>query len=383
MSAGDIYSSFLTKDLMKKLVSSALSSRFEDSLFIEKRTKQTHKQKIETITDWYKSHKLVMVLGAGASVPYGLPDWNTLLQKLLLITIKSEDSNDDDNGNSNEKAGILARTFSDIFEPNALISARYLHNYFKKKHPNSKLAFENAIRDALYSGYVKTDDSELLTEIRQFCIAPGRSPNLDSIITYNYDDLMEQCLSNIDVDIPFTPIHARGMKHKDLQLPIYHVHGYLPAKGQLTSKNKVVLSEDGYHQQYTDVYGWSNLIQINKFKDHNCIFIGISFSDPNLRRLLDIAKNERGDDEIHHYCFKKRYDKSKVTKQFEKLLNENADILEEKALAQLGLDDVVEELIKLMEKFEENDALSFGVGILWIDSFDEIPDSLKQVRVSL
>ena len=103
------------------------------------------------------------------------------------------------------------------------------------------MAFENSIRDALYAGVKKRKDSDLLKEIRQFCIAAGRSPNLDSIITYNYDDLIEQCLKNLDVDIPFSPIYSRGMKHEQHELPIYHVHGYLPQKGKLTAKNKVVL----------------------------------------------------------------------------------------------------------------------------------------------
>ncbi|ABX48730.1 hypothetical protein G3485_11055 [Shewanella baltica] len=369
----------ITKEFVKKFLDSSLSSKFEESLFLSRGIERTNTQKISTITGWYRSQRLVIVLGAGCSVSYGLPDWNTLLQKLLLITIKTDDEND----NNLEKAGILARTFNRIFEPNSLISARYLNNYFRKTKPDSKLAFENAIRDALYIGVKTDDDSDLLKEIRKFCIAAGKSPNLDSIITYNYDDLMEQCLRNIDVDIPFKPIHARGMKHEHHQLPIYHVHGYLPQKGQLTTKNKVVLSEDGYHQQYSDVYGWSNLIQINKFKDHNCLFIGLSFSDPNLRRLLDIAKNERGDEDIHHYCFKKRHDKLEVKAQLEKLLSENEEILDEKTRAQLGLDDVVEELIKLMEKFEENDALSFGVGISWINSYDEIPKTLKKIRLGI
>lgn len=369
----------VSKDIIEKILNSSLSSNFEKSLLLTRGEERTYKQKINTITDWYRSQRLVMVLGAGASASYGLPDWNTLLQKLLLITIKS----DDERPNDLEKAGVIAKTFANIFEPNPLISARYLNDYFKKKRPDSKLAFESAIRDALYVGIKSNEDSDLLKEIRQFCVAAGKSPNLDSIITYNYDDLMEQCLKNIAVDIPFMPIHARGMKHEHHQLPIYHVHGYLPKSGQLTTRNKVVLSEDGYHQQYSDAYGWSNLIQINKFKDYNCLFIGTSFSDPNLRRLLDISKNERGDEEIHHYCFKKRHDKEKIKEKLENLLSDNEDILDEKINAQLGLDDVVEELIKLMEKFEENDALSFGVGILWVDEYDEIPESLKNIRIGV
>jgi hypothetical protein len=33
-----------------------------------------------------------------------------------------------------------------------------------------------------------------------------------------------------------------------------------------------------------------------------------------------------------------------------------------------------------MEKFEENDALSFGVGVVWYDEHEEIPGLLKDVR---
>jgi len=365
-------------ELLQKIANIDLDT----SSFLLKGLRLTHKQKLNKISEWYKSERLVFVLGSGASASYGLPDWNTLLQKLLLISIKSEnDESNESSKNRDEKAGVLARTFSRVFEPNALISARYLHNYFKRKHPTSTLAFENAIRDALYGELENNVESDLLKEVRQYCIAAGRNPNINSIITYNYDDLLEQCLRSIDVDIPFSPIHARGMNSSQNELPIYHVHGYLPQSGKITSKNKVVLSEDGYHQQYTDVYGWSNLIQINKFKDHNCIFIGLSFTDPNLRRLLDIAKNERGDNEMHHYCFKKRYDKNVVKEDLSKLLSENEEILGEKTRANIGLDEVVEDLIRLMEKFEENDALSFGVGLIWVRSHDEIPTLLKEIRL--
>ena len=69
-----------------------------------------------------------------------------------------------------------------------------------------------------------------------------------------------------------------------------------------------------------------------------------------------------------------------VKNDLSKLLSENEEILNKKAKANLGLDEVVDELIKLMEKFEENDALSFGVGIIWISSYDEIPKLLKDIR---
>lgn len=359
--AGRVFAGLTTSALKKYISNSVLGN-----MALSKDDKFTE------IAEWYKSEKMVIVLGAGASVAYGLPDWNTLLQKLLLISLQSEEESEQGN------TIILAKTFSNVFEPNSLVAARYLHNHFKTNQPKATLAFENAIRDSLYKEVTSGVDSELLKEIRQFCIAPGRSPNLDSIITYNYDDLLEKCLSNIDVDIPYCPIHASGMKHKDHELPIYHVHGYLPQTGQLTSKNKVVLSEDGYHQQYSDIYGWSNLTQINKFKENNCIFVGLSFSDPNLRRILDIAKKERGDDGVHHYCFKKRHGKTEIKNKLARLIEDSDDI--EFDSNELDLVSISSDLVKLVEQFDENDAQSFGVGIVWVDSYEQIPESLRKIR---
>lgn len=329
------------------------------------RTSLSVEAKLNSLSGWYKDETLVFVLGAGASAAYGLPDWNTLLQKLLLNTLEGE------HGNVN----VVAKTFSAVFSPSTLISARYLSNHYQEKHPTSQLTFENAIRDALYDELSVGEHSSLLKEIRQYCIAAGKNPNLDSIITYNYDDLLEKCLRDIDVDIPFCPIYSSGMKHKKEELPIYHVHGYLPQTVPLTRKNKVILGEDGYHQQYSDMYGWSNLVQINKFKDKNCLFIGLSFSDPNLRRLLDISKKERGDDGIYHYCIKKRYDITDVTSRLTDLAAKGFLVGEE-----LDIEESASSLIELVEKFDEKDAESFGVGILWVNTYDEIPTVLEQLR---
>lgn len=354
-------------------------------------------KKINTASEWFKSGKLVFVLGAGASASYGLPDWDTLLKKLLLITITKDEKNKDVEANDatsqkqrNEQSSLgkeasdsslLAQTFSTVFEPNSLISARYLGQHFRDVYPNDSLAFEKAIRHTLYEDVSSEDSSDLLKEIRQYCIAPGKSPNIDCIITYNYDDLLEKCIKELGLDIPYSTIHARGMHPNTNELPIYHVHGFLPRDGNLTEKNKVVLSEDIYHKQYSDTYGWSNLIQINKFKDFNCLFIGLSFSDPNLRRLLDISKNERGDSSIHHYCFKKHYSSNVVESKIENLKETKYGDIQQ-MMTNLNIDKTVlaKDLVKLMEKFEEADAKSFGIGVIWINDYSQIPTILKKIR---
>ena len=75
-------------------------------------------------------------------------------------------------------------------------------------------------------------------------------------------------------------------------MPIYHVHGFLPKSGEVDDAI-LVFSEQSYHSQFIDPYSWSNIIQLTTYLSNICLFIGLSLSDPNLRRLLDISYRKK------------------------------------------------------------------------------------------
>lgn len=328
----------------------------------------TKKQIIRQLIDCYEKEKLVLVLGAGVSMGFGLPNWDTLLQKLMITTIEKEQN----------VSTVLSKLFTSIFSPSPLIAGRYLQKYYEDK----RLSFENAVREVLYENIEIERQSELMDEIVSLCVAPGKSPNLDSIISYNFDDILEQRLSKIGVQVPHKPIFGIGMK-PDGQLPIYHVHGYLQQLGNLTEQNQITFGESIYHKQYIDIYSWNNIVQINKFRDSNCLFIGSSLTDPNIRRLLDIAKKQNGEKEENHFIFKMRHKEDVVKIRLRNLLRENHELLNEKSLTELNFDDTVKFLINIIERFEESDTSSFGVKTVWINDWNEIPEILKAVRLKL
>lgn len=327
---------------------------------------------IKVLGESYRQNRLVLVLGTGISMEQKLPSWNTLLQKLLIKTFNAQ-------GDVEQEWSLpLANLFVKMFNPSPLISARYLSQSLSGQ---GKLDFEEAVRETIYERLDVQNISDAIKEIRQFCAAPGRCPNIDSVITYNYDDLLEQTLQGSDIEIRFKAIYGVGMQASPFELPIYHVHGFLPHEGRLEERHRITLSEDVYHEQYNDIYSWNNIVQINKFRDNTCLFIGLSFTDPNLRRLLDIARIQKGT-KSKHYLIKKRYDRNSLAENLRPMLKSELASIAGTGKNKLAPEQAVEVLADNMEAFEEKDARSFDVDTIWIDDYDEISGILKDIRNS-
>ncbi|WP_452227646.1 SIR2 family protein [Lacinutrix sp. MEBiC02404] len=325
----------------------------------------SRQQITKNLNEAYQKENLVLALGAGISIEFGIPSWNLLLQSLMVHSIEKE----------NNVSTVLAKLFNDIFRPNPLIAGRYLQEYFE----NNDSSFESMVRDVLYSQIDKDKKSNLLEEIVKICVAPGKSPNLDSIITYNFDDILEYKLKKTEMPIPYKSVYGIGMEIKNDELPIYHVHGYLPETEKLNDSHKITFGESNYHQQYSDIYSWNNMVQINKFRENTCLFIGSSLTDPNIRRLLDIAFKQKGNKKKHHYIFKQRMNKQKLSENLKEIL-ESKEVLNIKNNAGLDFDETIKLLSEIHERFEENDSASFGVKTIWIDDWEEVPIMLKKMR---
>lgn len=283
-----------------------------------------------------KSGRLTLVCGAGVSVGAGIPVWNQLLLRLLesMIERLSRDHSLDLGTNAAEE-------FSKRHGASSLILGKYLKNNLGKD-------FGKKVRDALYAA--KPTTCVLIDAIVDLSRPQRDGKPLDSIVTFNFDGLIEENLTT--ANILNRAIYTEAIKHDPNELPVYHVHGYLPRTGKIPDATDIVFSEDAYHSQFIDPFSWSNLIQLNKLTQNTCLFVGVSLTDPNLRRLLDVAWRKNPDKTLSHYIIKK--------------------------LPRFGdANDVLDDLARLLE---EQDANALGINVIWVDKYDEIPALLRSVR---
>ncbi|PHR26894.1 MAG: molecular chaperone Tir [Desulfotalea sp.] len=319
------------------------------------RKKTTNQKHIKHLKNYLRAGELSLVCGAGVSVGAGVPDWSSMLHELLSNLFRKQLKDNDSSIGDREK---LAALYQEYFNPSPLVVAQYLKNGLGDD-------FLENVRDSLYRN--SPTNSSLIESIMELCRPQRSRQALQSIISFNFDDLIEQNLKA--QHIQFKSIFSEGQKTLRSELPIYHVHGYLPRGGDITNENHIVFSEDAYHSQFIDPFSWSNLVQLNHFSQNVCIFIGLSMTDPNLRRLLDVSMRKNPARLANHYFFKKRHDSKNLNNRIA-----NIDI---EGLDAQGATD----FIKIAEMLEEQDANNLGLNIIWIDQYEEIPEFLLKLSI--
>lgn len=324
-------------EFINKLKKAIDAGNGEINKTLKRRTKKQQKNKWKDIRENrlakaindFKQFNSVIFVGAGVSSSAKIPDWSSLL-KSLLEGGKTITSSDYDN------------VFKEMDYSN-LVTARYIQKILNA----DRITLINRIRKLLYpSSYLKKP--RLISTI---CELIEKQKNLRSVITYNYDTLIEDNLKK-------RGIHCfsvyKNNRDDSNSFPIYHVHGVIFRNNVSGMPEEIVLTEDDYHRVYTEVFDWSNVEQLHALTRCTCFFIGLSMKDPNLRRLLEVAQKDSGK-AVRHYVFMERKSFSDDSEGCEKDFQ-----IRENILADLGLNviwykgnDNHKELPILLKRFAE------------------------------
>lgn len=255
-----------------------LEALVQNELKLERRLidwKEQRKRRIEHARNDIEQGYVTLFLGAGVSIDAELPSWDDLLKRMEIAL-------------NNSGAAISLDSVSKDAKKSSLIEARALRLFC-----GSEYDFKNLVRNSLYK---KPSQPSNLVDSLVHAIEETDS-KIQSVITYNFDDVLERNLSRPHCSITDENRIDPGT------FPIFHVHGFIPESSG-SHPSSIVFSEESYHDVYKQAYHWSNIEQLHALANTSCFFIGLSMIDPNLRRLLDIA-SER-DKDVYHYAFLRR-----------------------------------------------------------------------------
>lgn len=319
------------------------------------------KKRLRLLANQYEKGGISFVLGAGVSIDAGLPSWFELLKSLYSKHLKEIVFNEQDVPLSD--INKLVRILEIIESNSTLTAARYIRKGLGKDREGNEI-FYTTVKENLYDH--DQNDSNLLNIISNLCIPKRTGAKIDLIITYNFDDLLEKEFDK--KNLPYRCIYRDGDSATNDELPIYHVHGFLPenqSKYQNLDESLLIFSEENYHEVFSDPYHWSNLVQLTNFREKNCVMIGLSMTDPNLRRLLEIAA--RRIDESKHFAFMQRASIKKITS----LIEEGKPTIDE---------DIINQFNNNHHTLYEAILQELGISIIWYEDHKEIPDLLRTIN---
>ena len=211
-------------------------------------------------------------------------------------------------------------------------------------------------------------------------LGASASRGVEAVVTFNFDDLLERELRRRRV--PVQPIGDATRSDGD-GLRIIHAHGYIPAEGPL-SRRDVVFTEPDYHRLTESVFHWSLSEVVERLRKNVVLFVGLSVSDPSLRRLLDASRNC---DIPPHWQIQKRHqvrdqellavmtEVERRARSYAALLGQGIDEHKEP----MNLEESIHAALKQADSYDREVFESMGVKTIWVDQFEHIPDIIDAI----
>jgi SIR2-like protein len=306
----------------------SLSLAIEKANILMPKQGLTKKQLNGILKDTRSSANWALCIGAGTSVPL-FPSWDKLVEEL----ISKKDGT--------KKASYLAKNLLKQFSPDSLIQAAYnilsvsdeefirllssaLFSKIKGKLKSDEwkifekvLIADNPASASFddWKGFEKICDkyfqncsaypiAEIIVEARSRGVGPA------NIISFNAETILFSFL-NLFIWKKYAKSHGRSpaqkgqlAKHFDLithsisnrsseRVPYILCHGILPVsdnnkreKRRLGGLSKLVFAETAYLQLANNSFSWQSSSFLDVCAKRRVVFIGVSLSDPNMRRWL-------------------------------------------------------------------------------------------------
>ena len=344
----------------------------------------------------FKKGRLSLYLGAGVSKPNGLPSWEELVQALYFTTLSDESFINEIRPYPNYLFALAEWVLQQKNEPLDII-IRKIRQWYEGKD------FIGMLSRTLYAG-LGTENfgqdirglpehlvghNSTLKGIIECCVrsVPNRK-GLRSIITYNYDNLVELALTPHKQKNNFQVVYKRDQQLREDQIPIYHVHGYIPYQKSDVSYDDIMLSEDQYNRAFQDPFFWGNVVQVNQMTSAVGLMIGMSLSDRNTRRILDFIRQQPVPHENYILMRKPQFKMiSDTGSELDHIRRKAEEYLAKFPAGRMKMPDKeprqIEQLLASIYRYEEMEFKkgfqTLGLNLITFDEYSDVPDALASI----
>jgi hypothetical protein len=281
------------------------------------------------LRDISKRNGWALCIGAGTSIPM-FPDWKLLVERLIAKDIGAK--------KAHELSGKLLMQYS----PDALIQTAHdrlgctdekffeilsneLYEYFRSQinHEqwnlftemlSARLGEHRRSKWISYMVLIRNNFPSLsalkIAEIISDTIGTNIAPT--AIMSFNAEPVMASLINAFLRINKLTSKEAReglgqrldlithSISNRKIQrIPYYFIHGLLPVPSRVKkrrmihSTDKLVFSESEYLHMANTSFSWQSTVFLDLASTRSVVFIGVSLSDPNMRRWLSWAHFNR------------------------------------------------------------------------------------------
>ena len=299
----------------------------------------------ESLKTAYQRRGMCLFLGAGVSIGAGMPSWETLLRKLW-----KSDSEFDQLVN----AGLSWPAIASLLE-------------IRKGGK-----FKESVRSCLYherDEVLRGAAQSTLGAASALCVIRNKSgggpkflpnPKVHAIVNFNFDSLFTKYLRKRYDERIVRTVETPAKAAEPLALiSCYHPHGRLNEKS--VPEDSLVFTEQGYFDFYSRPNSTFHYTALYLLREYHCLFLGMSFKDDGLRRLLHYSVSER----------RQSYSIEKGPHVPEQKMEKNT--LRHFAIFQTK--DYPEQI----REWWEVSLRSLGVRALWVAAWKDLPEELGRV----
>lgn len=251
------------------------------------------RQVLREVRDQHRAGRLGFLIGAGLSVPIGLPSWAAFNQALLEHAIGRHSP-----GGAAE-ARALSEAYLSLLQGQSLAAVDLVRQRVGGD-------FHVVLRGALYEREQlrKFQPTEVHYALARLALV-GDPPAFPCLHTTNYDDLIELALHQTSGRAPRV-VHA-GRRSTTDGPRVIHLHGYFPYAQPPAAQEKrlaadLVASDLDYHRLSNEHTSWTNRELLNLLDARSVLIVGMSLTDPNVRRLLAyLSEHKKTQEDAHDH----------------------------------------------------------------------------------